>query len=104
MIRRPPRSSLFPYTTLFRSRNPPSEKKDRQADAVAAGRGDILHGVRRHIRHGTNRAGGRIRARDFDFAADAGAVEFADGVHDWRAFERAARGGRVLLVGAARTG
>src|SRR3712207_8323104 len=24
MIRRPPRSTLFPYTTLFRSRNPPS--------------------------------------------------------------------------------
>src|SRR5256885_11922728 len=23
MIRRPPRSTLFPYTTLFRSRNPP---------------------------------------------------------------------------------
>src|SRR3712207_7386524 len=25
MIRRPPRSTLFPYTTLFRSRNPLSE-------------------------------------------------------------------------------
>src|SRR2546422_5448351 len=24
MIRRPPRSTLFPYTTLFRSREPPS--------------------------------------------------------------------------------
>src|SRR2546426_1500953 len=24
MIRRPPRSTLFPYTTLFRSRHPPS--------------------------------------------------------------------------------
>src|SRR5438034_2671269 len=24
MIRRPPRSTLFPYTTLFRSRSPPS--------------------------------------------------------------------------------
>src|SRR2546421_5515852 len=24
MIRRPPRSTLFPYTTLFRSTNPPS--------------------------------------------------------------------------------
>src|SRR3712207_8786936 len=24
MIRRPPRSTLFPYTTLFRSRDPPS--------------------------------------------------------------------------------
>src|SRR2546429_9023580 len=25
MIRRPPRSTLFPYTTLFRSRRPPSD-------------------------------------------------------------------------------
>src|SRR5260370_40777725 len=25
MIRRPPRSTLFPYTTLFRSRRPPTE-------------------------------------------------------------------------------
>src|SRR2546422_8433609 len=29
MIRRPPRSTLFPYTTLFRSRRPPRE--DRSA-------------------------------------------------------------------------
>src|SRR2546425_9739443 len=26
MIRRPPRSTLFPYTTLFRSRRPPSPR------------------------------------------------------------------------------
>src|SRR3712207_8647505 len=34
MIRRPPRSTLFPYTTLFRSRRaPPScgERRDRRA-------------------------------------------------------------------------
>src|SRR5260221_6616150 len=34
MIRRPPRSTLFPYTTLFRSPNPPSPPV-----AVAAGGG-----------------------------------------------------------------
>src|SRR3990172_8690740 len=28
MIRRPPRSTLFPYTTLFRSRNPIIESPD----------------------------------------------------------------------------
>src|SRR2546426_9137773 len=28
MIRRPPRSTLFPYTTLFRSREPQEEKND----------------------------------------------------------------------------
>src|SRR2546430_7430588 len=26
MIRRPPRSTLFPYTTLFRSRRPPNKR------------------------------------------------------------------------------
>src|SRR2546426_3483807 len=39
MIRRPPRSTLFPYTTLFRS---PSEAKDlesNKSDAFGLGRG-----------------------------------------------------------------
>src|SRR2546422_2354746 len=30
MIRRPPRSTLFPYTTLFRSRPNPREKRSRR--------------------------------------------------------------------------
>src|SRR3712207_6851380 len=30
MIRRPPRSTLFPYTTLFRSRAPPSRRRRRR--------------------------------------------------------------------------
>src|SRR6185312_17454532 len=30
MIRRPPRSTLFPYTTLFRSRNPRPRGRRRQ--------------------------------------------------------------------------
>src|SRR5260370_19957938 len=30
MIRRPPRSTLFPYTTLFRSRNPPDARVERE--------------------------------------------------------------------------
>src|SRR5256884_4220674 len=34
MIRRPPRSTLFPYTTLFRSKNPGLKDK-ALADAVA---------------------------------------------------------------------
>ena len=29
MIRRPPRSTLFPYTTLFRSSNPDEKKRYR---------------------------------------------------------------------------
>src|SRR3712207_7823732 len=30
MIRRPPRSTLFPYTTLFRSARPPADRLERQ--------------------------------------------------------------------------
>src|SRR5471030_3425129 len=33
MIRRPPRSTLFPYTTLFRSRAPPAGYGPRHAPA-----------------------------------------------------------------------
>src|SRR6266576_6006204 len=32
MIRRPPRSTLFPYTTLFRSTRAPRELLERQPD------------------------------------------------------------------------
>src|SRR3712207_7301650 len=50
MIRRPPRSTLFPYTTLFRSRG---VRPDRGAAQAALGphpeprqRGQGLHGLR----------------------------------------------------------
>src|SRR5256885_5384649 len=33
MIRRPPRSTLFPYTTLFRSKLPPYSERDRSTGA-----------------------------------------------------------------------
>ena len=42
--------------------------------------------------------------RDFDFVVLAGAVVFADGVHDGRIFERTAGRGRLLRVGAVRVG
>src|SRR2546430_13775582 len=32
MIRRPPRSTLFPYTTLFRSRSAAKDRDDRRAN------------------------------------------------------------------------
>src|SRR2546422_4873600 len=39
MIRRPPRSTLFPYTTLFRSRNLIREEKIHQVySAIGTGR------------------------------------------------------------------
>src|SRR5260370_13185482 len=34
MIRRPPRSTLFPYTTLFRSARPASEKPPQEVAAT----------------------------------------------------------------------
>src|SRR2546430_15123363 len=34
MIRRPPRSTLFPYTTLFRSQDAPGHHADREEDGV----------------------------------------------------------------------
>src|SRR3712207_8070599 len=52
MIRRPPRSTLFPYTTLFRSRGPlvssvPAELCRRRRVARRAGRrGRPEHGLR----------------------------------------------------------
>src|SRR3712207_8866501 len=39
MIRRPPRSTLFPYTTLFRSRRrPPGARRARRRDRPCGGR------------------------------------------------------------------
>src|SRR2546422_6427411 len=44
MIRRPPRSTLFPYTTLFRSRAGPKEARGDPAPDPAA------HARTRHVR------------------------------------------------------
>src|SRR3712207_515290 len=66
MIRRPPRSTLFPYTTLFRSRRGPDAEADpsarpgsrlphQQADLPhhRRGRGGLLrHRARRQVAHG----------------------------------------------------
>src|SRR3712207_8652220 len=42
MIRRPPRSTLFPYTTLFRSDGMAEVAAEEQGVAVRLGAGDIL--------------------------------------------------------------
>src|SRR3712207_7055585 len=44
MIRRPPRSTLFPYTTLFRSWRPPPS--DKRRDHRHAARGAVRRGRR----------------------------------------------------------
>src|SRR2546425_6960200 len=48
MIRRPPRSTLFPYTTLFRSRAagaPGRSQAPARAPPVVAGRPKVLEGI-----------------------------------------------------------
>src|SRR5256885_6610785 len=41
MIRRPPRSTLFPYTTLFRSRKPRSRPSSSSSAARQTSRGGV---------------------------------------------------------------
>src|SRR2546422_2116475 len=50
MIRRPPRSTLFPYTTLFRSRRGCVAGKDHTIAVVGGRAGRVLNG---HIRPGS---------------------------------------------------
>src|SRR3712207_7290931 len=49
MIRRPPRSTLFPYTTLFRS---PARRNQREGRRLQGRRGRLLLGGRRHDERG----------------------------------------------------
>src|SRR2546425_11711734 len=69
MIRRPPRSTLFPYTTLFRSRPAEAARLERVRQRVerhrAARAGEVAHHgddlvVRGGVRLGP---GGRLRTR-----------------------------------------
>src|SRR2546426_11476129 len=74
MIRRPPRSTLFPYTTLFRSvpRGRPPESEERRREGARRDRRAAAPGgaqLRDEVRRDRRRAeGGRPRGR----AADAG--------------------------------
>src|SRR2546430_13416204 len=65
MIRRPPRSTLFPYTTLFRS----SPERSRPGDHLARRRGRderrrrLAHPFGRCVRHRAGRAEDRKSTR-----------------------------------------
>src|SRR5258708_21375282 len=50
MIRRPPRSTLFPYTTLFRSRSPHNDATRRSWRPPRSAT-SIHDGVRQHVLH-----------------------------------------------------
>src|SRR2546426_267338 len=72
MIRRPPRSTLFPYTTLFRSHAPHRSRDPQQLR-------DRAHGSRcteRHLRH---RPGPFLRRGENDRRASVGRGRSGDG-------------------------
>src|SRR2546427_1895817 len=62
MIRRPPRSTLFPYTTLFRSLSLPAIRRPVGVGARPARVGDAALGTRPRARPGAN-AGDRKSTR-----------------------------------------
>src|SRR3712207_8545279 len=45
MLRRPPRSTLFPYTTLFRSEDLAGSRRNRRGTAVVTAPGEAAHVV-----------------------------------------------------------
>src|SRR3712207_7828470 len=61
MMRRPPRSTLFPYTTLFRSPRPPTRWPGSWAWSTGGTgeRGERRHGVRVRRHRGRRRLGRR---------------------------------------------
>src|SRR2546429_4365661 len=66
MIRRPPRSTLFPYTTLFRSQRP-TRRICRERDRHVTGetRGGVLERITGgHLHGGRDRRPRRRRDRD----------------------------------------
>src|SRR3712207_8338649 len=63
MIRRPPRSTLFPYTTLFRSAHNRCEHRYRRGDRAARGRGRLARRARRALGGAAARARRRPRRR-----------------------------------------
>src|SRR5256885_961989 len=71
MIRRPPRSTLFPYTTLFRSARTPAHPGARQRPAAGQvlGLADGLPAVGAHVAHGLGLAGLPFEAVHDLFAA-----------------------------------
>src|SRR2546429_2773565 len=77
MIRRPPRSTLFPYTTLFRSRRRPAPRRggrhgEREAHRLAHGRR-----IRRVVGDRGRRAGGRQDRKSTRLNSSHGYISYA---------------------------
>src|SRR5436190_3772262 len=49
MIRRPPRSTLFPYTTLFRALSPVEPRRQRQSERASSRQGHARVAYRRLV-------------------------------------------------------
>src|SRR2546422_7942607 len=83
MIRRPPRSTLFPYTTLFRSRRHGREERDTPEGRGAAARRPGPRPRARALAPPPRRAA--LRARREDPPRDAGRAEAhpAEDGHDF---------------------
>src|SRR3712207_8645934 len=67
MIRRPPRSTLFPYTTLFRSRQPDGEAGARRPAPHLA---DLAAVRERHRRRGRRPTGVEDRDRSEEHTSE----------------------------------
>src|SRR5579871_2938200 len=91
-----PRSDSLPSNSI-------SENASRQVDALAACCRHLLHGVWWHLWNGRNHLRRRVWSGNSGSVVLARALVFADGLHDWRAVERAAAGRRLLRVGSPRT-
>src|SRR2546430_5527636 len=73
MIRRPPRSTLFPYTTLFRSRHARPSRRQQRAEAAG-------HDARADARGGVDQA--LAREPGLEFRRRAALQEIAHGKRD----------------------
>src|SRR5256885_3787546 len=60
MIRRPPRSTLFPYTTLFRSIEIEHDHRENVADPELVGKGNLDHRFRLPLLDQDERAAGGV--------------------------------------------
>src|SRR3712207_6868207 len=77
MIRRPPRSTLFPYTTLFRSRRPAGRRgrlrDHRREGRLAAPRGRHAH----HAGEPGHRGAARLRSEEHTLNSSHANISYA---------------------------
>src|SRR2546429_7022625 len=66
MIRRPPRSTLFPYTTLFRSRSIPGDRQIREAQQLFLAIAQRVADGLLHLRFGYATQPGGFTGKELD--------------------------------------